>query len=135
MSAPTVLLVEDEDLLREGIEEVLEFNGYRVMTASNGEQALECLEHNTVNLIITDLVMPTMNGVEFIGRVREKRPELPIVVASGSPGAVMKRLGIDTIHVPGATVSIMKPFKSNDLLALVKQVLTPGDATSAGTAA
>ncbi len=123
MSQSTVLLVEDELLLREGVQEVLEVHGYKVMVAGDGAEALALLGHTPVSLIISDLVMPNMNGVDFVQRVRQQFPKLPIIVASGSPGAVMKRLGIDSIQVPGATACIMKPFKSAELLALVKQVL------------
>jgi len=123
MSASTILLVEDELLLREGVQEVLEVNGYKVIGAGDGLEALEWLEQVTVSLIISDLVMPNMNGVDFVREVRLKHPDLPIIVASGSPGSVMKRLGIDSIQVPGATACIMKPFKGADLVALIERVL------------
>lgn len=120
---PTILLVEDEVLLRDGVQEILEVNGFKVIGAADGLEALEWLDQVPVTLIISDLVMPNMNGVEFIEKVRTRFPDLPIIVASGSPGTVMTRLGIDSIHVPGATASIGKPFKSSDLVALVQQVL------------
>ena len=123
MVQSTVLLVEDELLLREGVQELLEVHGYKVIVAGDGVQALDALGRVPVHLIISDLVMPHMNGVDFVQRVRQQFPDLPIIVASGSPGAVMKRLGIDSIQVPGATACIMKPFKSADLVALVEQVL------------
>jgi DNA-binding response OmpR family regulator len=120
----TILLVEDETLLREGVQEVLEFQGYKVIGAADGVEALEWLEMAPVSLIISDLVMPNINGVEFVERVRQKFPDLPVIVASGSPGSVMNRLGIDSIHIPGATASILKPFKSSELVALVDKVLS-----------
>lgn len=122
----TILLVEDEVLLREGVQEMLEVNGFKVIGAGDGIEALEWLEQVPVSLIISDLVMPNMNGVDFVAQVRIKYPQLPVVITTGSPGSVMSRLGIDSIQIPGATVSIMKPFKSSELLAMVKQVL--GDA-------
>jgi CheY-like chemotaxis protein len=119
----TILLVEDEVLLREGVQEMLEVHGYKVIGAGDGQEALEWLDQVAVNLIITDLVMPGMNGVDFVKLVREKFPSLPIIVASGSPGSVVRRLGIETIHVPGATASIGKPFKTVELIAMVQQAL------------
>ena len=83
----TILLVEDEVLLREGVQEMLEVHGYKVIGAGDGQEALEWLDQVAVNLIITDLVMPGMNGVDFVKSVREKFPRLPIIVASGSPAA------------------------------------------------
>jgi CheY-like chemotaxis protein len=119
----TILLVEDEVLLREGVQETLEVFGYTVIGAADGVEALDWLEQTPVSLIITDLVMPNMNGVAFIEQVRVKFPSLPIIVASGSPDSVTRRLGIESIHVPGATACITKPFKSKDLVALVEELM------------
>jgi DNA-binding response OmpR family regulator len=123
MPDSTILLVEDEILLREGIQEILEANDYKVIGAADGAEALEWLDQVPVTLVISDLVMPNMDGMEFVQRVRVRFPDLPVIIASGSPGTVMSRLGIDSIHISGATASISKPFKSADLVALIKQVL------------
>jgi CheY-like chemotaxis protein len=93
----TILLVEDEVLLREGVQETLEVYGYTVIGAGDGIEALDWLEQTPISMIITDLVMPKMNGVAFIEQVRIKHPNLPIIVASGSPDSVTSRLGIDTL--------------------------------------
>lgn len=119
----TILLVEDEILLRDGVQESLEVHGYTVIGAADGVEALDWLEQTTVSLIITDLVMPNMNGAEFIQQVRVKYPKLPIIVASGSTDTVRSRLGIDNINVPGASASITKPFKSKDLVVLVEKLI------------
>ena len=124
----TILLVEDETLLREGVQEVLEFQGYKVIGAADGVEALEWLEMTPVSLIISDLVMPNINGVGVVERGRNEFPVRPIIVAAGSPGSVMNRLGIDSIHIPGATASILKPFKSSDLVELVNTVLAQANA-------
>jgi len=119
-----ILLVEDELLLREGVQENLEVHGYTVIGAGDGKEALEWLDQTEISLIITDLVMPNMNGVEFINQVRLKYPKLPIIVSSGSTDTVRSRLGIDNINVPGASASIMKPFKSKELVELVEKVMS-----------
>ncbi len=123
---PSILLVEDEMLLREGVQEMLEAYDFKVIGAADGAEALEWLDQAKVDLVISDLVMPNMNGVDFVQQVRQRFPLLPIIVASGSPGSVMQRLGIDTIHVPGASASIGKPFKSTDLIALIHSLLPDG---------
>ena len=119
----TILLVEDEVLLREGVQEMLETHDYKVIGAGDGIEALDWLEQVSVSLIITDLVMPNMDGIEFVEKVRVKYPNIPIIVISGSPGSVMNRLGIDTIQLPGTSASIMKPFKSTELLVVVQKLL------------
>lgn len=124
MTKLTILLVEDEDLLRDGVQEILELHGFQVIGAADGKEALQWLEEVQVGLIITDLVMPLMNGVDFVEQVKIKYPALPIVVASGSPGSVMTRLGIDSVQLPGAAGSIIKPFTSAELISLINKVLT-----------
>ncbi len=119
----TILLVEDEELLRAGVQEVLEIQGYRVITAPDGEQALACLAAQTIDLIITDLVMPKMDGVDFVKQLRTIKPDLPVIVVSGSTRNIMQRYGIDSIQVPGANASLPKPFKSVDLIEQVGQLL------------
>jgi CheY-like chemotaxis protein len=119
----TILLVEDEELLRAGVQEVLEIQGYKVITAPDGEQALACLAAQTIDLIITDLVMPKMDGVDFVKQVRTIKPDLPVIVVSGSTRNIMQRYGIDSIQVPGANASLPKPFKSVDLIEQVRQLL------------
>ena len=119
----TILLVEDEELLRAGVQEVLEIQGYTVITAPEGEQALACLGAQTIDLIITDLVMPKMDGVDFVKQLRKIKPDLPVIVVSGSTRNIMQRYGIDSIQVPGANASMPKPFKSVDLIEQVRQLL------------
>jgi DNA-binding response OmpR family regulator len=122
----TILLVEDEILLREGVQEVLEIQGFTVIGAADGLEALEWLSRTQVDLIITDLVMPKMNGVDFVEQVRSRYKDLPIIVASGSGTSVTKRLGIDSIDIPGATASIAKPFKSSELFEKINQLMKIG---------
>lgn len=119
----TILLVEDEELLRAGVQEVLEIQGYKVITAPDGEQALACLAAEPIDLIITDLVMPKMDGIDFVKQLREIKPDLPVIVVSGSTRNIMQRYGIDSIQVPGANASLPKPFKSVDLIEQVRQLL------------
>lgn len=119
----TILLVEDEELLRAGVQEVLEIQGYKVITAPDGEQALACLAAEPIDLIITDLVMPKMDGIDFVKQLRQIKPDLPVIVVSGSTRNIMQRYGIDSIQVPGANASLPKPFKSVDLIEQVRQLL------------
>jgi two-component system, OmpR family, response regulator VanR len=119
-----ILLVEDEELLREGIQEALEISGFKVSSVENGLEALEAIQKESFHLVISDLVMPKMDGVDFVARLRETQTELPVLIASGSAGAVMARFGLKTLDVPGATAHIQKPFKVADLVALVNELLT-----------
>lgn len=119
----TILLVEDEELLRAGVQEMLEIQGFTVITAPDGQQALACLAAESIDLVVTDLVMPKMNGIDFVQQLRTIRPDVPVIVVSGSTRNIMQRYGIDTIQVPGANASLPKPFKGVDLVAQIRQLL------------
>ena len=122
---PLILLVEDEELLRAGVQEMLEIQGYEVVTAQNGSLALACLSERPVDLIITDLVMPQMDGIDFVAQLRKLNAEVPVIVVSGSTRNIMQRYGIDTIQVPGANASLPKPFKGADLIDQIQRLLPP----------
>ena len=119
----TILLVDDEELLREGVQEMLELGGYAVSTANNGQEAMASLANPAIDLVITDLVMPKMDGVDFVEQLRKVRPDVPVLVVSGSTRNIMARYGIDTIQVPGADASLSKPFKGLDLMSQIKTLL------------
>ena len=119
----TILLVEDEDLLREGVQEILELHGFLVIGAANGIEALTWLSEAHVDLIVTDMVMPKMDGVDFVAKLRETNTTIPVIVASGSSESVIARYGLTSIHIPGSNATIPKPFKSNDLISKIKELL------------
>jgi DNA-binding response OmpR family regulator len=121
----TILLVDDEKILRDAVKEILEVNGFNVIDAADGDgdEALAWLAQDNIDLVITDLVMPNMDGVELVQKIRTRYQQLPIVVVSGSGTAVTKRFGFESINISGATASIAKPFKSTVLIALVKNLL------------
>ncbi len=84
----TILLVEDEAMVRAVAERALTRQGYNVVTATNGEEALEMLERSelegpAIDLLISDVVMPTMDGPTLVGHARERFPDLPILFMSG----------------------------------------------------
>lgn len=122
-SNPKILLVDDEELLREGVQEMLEMQGFSVISAANGELALACVKEQDIDLIITDLVMPKMDGIDFVQQLRMINPDVPVIVVSGSTRNIMQRYGIETIQVPGADASLSKPFKSVDLIAQIRDLL------------
>jgi hypothetical protein len=119
----TILIVEDEDLLREGVQEFLEMHDYTVVGAGDGLEALQWLEETPIDLVITDLVMPKMDGVDFVARLRTTHPDLPVIVVSGSSNAVIARYGLKSLEIPGANACISKPFKTADLLAKIRELL------------
>ena len=78
----TVLVIDDEDSIRSLYKEELEDDGYDVLTAETGKKALDILDENDVDIITLDIRMPEMDGLEFLGEVRKKNKEIPIIVCS-----------------------------------------------------
>jgi len=115
-----VLLVEDDDSFRRALKEVLESEGFEVLTAARGDDALELLLGETVDAIITDLVMPGMRGNQLVAEVHRSFPEVPVVVitAFGSvPGAL-------ELTRAGASDYLTKPFRTSELLTSLRRVLS-----------
>ena len=112
----TVLVVDDESLLLTMAETILSDFGYKVLTAGNGQKALQILAQpgSKVDLIVTDLVMPGMGGRELIERVRQQGIEVPIMCTSGYVLPEDKQTSAGYLQ---------KPFTSTELLAKVKSVL------------
>jgi len=81
-----ILLVEDEESLRLLYEEELRAEGYEVVTAGNGKEALRQLEGIKPDLIILDIVMPVMDGMETLGRIMGKKRSIPIIIHTSYPG-------------------------------------------------
>ena len=119
----TILLVDDEDLLREGIREILELSDYQVIEARDGEEALQKFAVNNVDLVISDIIMPNMDGVEFVSRLRDSFPAIPILTISGGSRVVSARFGLDSALLSGANDSLTKPFNAKQLLEKVQKLL------------
>src|SRR3954453_24240217 len=82
---PLVVLVEDEELIRRLLERVLESAEYEVLVAANGEQALRMMDKRVgeIAVLLTDLVMPGMSGLDLARAARERQPDLPVLCMSG----------------------------------------------------
>ncbi|MEE8455595.1 MAG: ATP-binding protein [Limibaculum sp.] len=117
----TILLVEDEDAVRSFSARVLTNKGYKIFEANSGESALEVLKDHldSVDLLITDVVMPRLDGPSLVRQVRHGRPDLKVIFISGyTEDAFRKRLGED-----GGFHFLPKPFSLKQLAAKVKEVL------------
>ena len=117
----TILLVEDEDAVRMFGSRALRNKGYTVLEAANGEEALEVINatEETIDLIVTDVVMPGMDGHTLVQFVRQEMPEMKVILISGFaenviPGGIDENAGFDFLP---------KPFSLKDLAAKVKDVL------------
>ncbi|MDI6701084.1 MAG: PAS domain S-box protein [bacterium] len=118
-SGNKILLVEDEEFLRNAVYEILTKNGYIVDIAKEGEEALEKFRNNFYDLVISDMIMPKMNGHLLYKELKSIRGNLKILFMSGYTDNAFKDNGIDLSNIP----FILKPFRSFDLLKKVKELL------------
>lgn len=119
-----ILLVEDTANLAEEIVEVLQWSGYEVKWASGGAKALEMLKEYPAELIITDLLMPGMDGHDLIRMLRsmQQYKEIPIIILSAKTSAADKTKGTEA----GANGFVGKPCKANELLSAIEPYLGKG---------
>ena len=117
--SPVILVVDDEEGLREGLSGLLEDEGYRVLCASTGEQAFEIVRQTHVDLVLTDMKMPGMNGIELLKKVRAIRQEIGVIILTGF-GEIESY--IEAMNF-GAMEYVSKPFKVNELKFSVQKIL------------
>ena len=122
-SAIKVLVVDDEAGVRDSVAELLRLEGYDVHTASDGQQALEAYGTFGPTLVVSDVLMPRMNGLELARSLRRKYPGFKLLFMSGFFGSpsinqdMMSELG--RLGCP----MLSKPFRAAEMLALVRQAL------------
>lgn len=119
----TILLVDDEKLLRDCVREVLELRGLAVIEAANGLQALELLETSAIDLVVTDIAMPLMNGVDFIVKLRETYTKLPVLLMTSSPAMAEAKYNYSHLLHVEVNASLTKPFSLNQLMSEVHILL------------
>jgi CheY-like chemotaxis protein len=127
MNAPThvdqarcvVLVVDDEVIILWGTAALLESLGYRVLRASSGAAALEALSgHPEISVVLTDFQMPSMSGIELAEAARKRRPDLPVVIATGH--TILKS------STGRSWVTLAKPFTREELGDALKRALAAG---------
>ena len=100
-TSATLLIIDDDDVVRASLAAYLEDSGFSVLQAGNGQQGLQVFEEHQPDLVICDLRMPQMGGLELIRQVSERAPQVPVIVVSGagvmSDAVEALRLGLPTI--------------------------------------
>lgn len=124
----SVMIVEDENTLREALAYLLKKEGYSITEAADGEQALNKFEKGNIDLIILDLMLPGISGSEVCKRIR-KSSNVPIIMLTAKDAEIDKVVGLEI----GADDYVTKPYSTSELLARMKAVLRrQGSAMAAG---
>ena len=114
-----VLIVEDEQAARVGLEQLVKSWGFTADSAVDGEDALEKVTTFRPAIVISDLVMPRMDGVELAEQILQRWPEMAILFTSGHAAEVLAQHGLESLDVP----FLAKPYTRDEALAKVREAL------------
>lgn len=117
-----IVLVDDDESLRAAMTTILTRAGFNIHSTADGEEALRFIQKNPVSLVITDLIMPQIEGIELIVRLRKARPDLKIIAVSGG-GRLRPETFLDAAKSLGAWKVMTKPFSTPDLIAAIREAL------------
>lgn len=117
----SILIIDDDNFIRNLVGTVLKKSGYTVFSAENGEKGVELAQKENPDLVLTDMLMPDKEGIQTICEVKEINPNIKIIAMSG--GSKTKNLTfLDMAKKVGADEILSKPFKPNDLLSIIKKL-------------
>jgi len=123
----TILIVEDEAGIRSFVKAYLESDGFKVLEAANGKEGLEVLSKETPDLIVSDIMMPVMDGYEFFRelRTRPKLKEIPVIILTVKD----EFNDIKYAYLMGVEEYVTKPFEPSVLSSRIRQILEKGVAS------
>ncbi len=113
-----ILIVDDEESVREALETALAGRGYEVLTASDGTEALSVLKAKHFDLIFLDILLPGLSGASLFGAVKQWDPEAVVVISTGFPNHEETLAALDY----GPAMFLRKPVKMNDIETVLKMV-------------
>jgi len=127
-----ILIVDDEEDVRIALKQVLERAGYEVSVAATGNEGLDVMKREGADLVITDVIMPGVDGIATAKKIREKYRDTRIIVISGGgrtapepyePDAISTRSYLASASKAGADQTLTKPFDRDELLRVVQDLL------------
>jgi two-component system response regulator HydG len=116
MKTPSILVVDDELLIRDLLYDFFLGQGWDISIAEDGEKALEILRSKQVDLVLTDIKMPNMDGLALTSEVKESYPDIPVVLMTGYPSV---ESAVGALRIKAADY-ITKPFNINQLFKLIE---------------
>lgn len=119
MEKPSILVVDDELLIRDLLYDFFTGQGWSISVAENGEKALEVLNEKSIDLILSDIKMPEMDGLTLASRVRQTHPDLPVVLMTGFPSV---ETAVSALR-NRVEDYVIKPFNINQLYKLIESKL------------
>jgi CheY-like chemotaxis protein len=128
MAMAQILLIDDDELLRDTVLQMLELDGHQVCEAADGAQGLKAFaarvaSRSPFDLVITDVLMPGVDGARVIVELRRTHPHLPVIAISGGRRVLSPQFNLETAALAGATCQLAKPFSRHELQSALSQAL------------
>lgn len=117
-----ILLIDDEPTILSMMKKMVEKAGYNADMASNGVEAMELIENNSYDLVITDIIMPEKEGLEIISEIRKHHSSIKVIAISGG-GRLSPEEYLQSAKYLGALKVLKKPFAQQDFLSAIKELI------------
>lgn len=121
-SVKHVLIVDDDDMMRSFLKELLTMHKFKISEASNGKDGLKQFRDDTPDLVLTDIIMPEMEGISFIRALREYNKEIPIIAMTGNVHGRMEEFLTISSQL-GADEVLRKPIKAKEFLDAINKLI------------
>jgi CheY-like chemotaxis protein len=118
INSKNILIVDDSRDLTQVIADFLSMHGYQVHTAHNGYDALECMGKKRVDIVVSDIHMPGMDGFTLMTEIKTRYPDIPIILITGFSVGEAKKIAFEK----GADAFVAKPFRLKDLKCVIESV-------------
>lgn len=120
-----ILILDDDEQITKMAQLMLEREGYSVSATANGEEALRLVEQSPPRLLLTDILMPGLDGIAVINDCRKRFPDLIVAAMSGGRRKITPEFNLKSAAMLGASATLAKPFSKNQLLKMVETVIGP----------
>jgi DNA-binding NtrC family response regulator len=115
-----ILVVDDDEQIVRAVRKILTREGYEITVAGDGVDALNKLQNESYDMVITDIIMPNKEGLELISEIYQIKASMPIIAISGG-GKMPSSIYLDVADKIGAYATLRKPFRADELLTVVNQ--------------
>jgi len=118
-----ILIIEDDEQFRTMLVQMLTQDAHRVTVACDGEEGLQQVHQSKPDLIVTDILMPRIDGIELIMKLRSENCAIPVIAMSGGRRSISAEFNLESAGLMGVKVTLAKPFSRDSLRQAIKQAL------------
>lgn len=118
-----ILIIEDDEQFRQMLTSMLTSDHHRISQAADGEEGLRLVASAKPNLVITDILMPKMDGIDFVMALKRQGSNVPVIAMSGGRRTISADFNLNSAELMGVAATLSKPFGREDLRRAISQAL------------